>query len=925
MFTPKRPNKFFYILTLVVFLAQLALPTAARAEGETPPADPAATEIAPVDPAAPEAAPADPTEVAPEPAATETPTPEPVIDLSAVPDGTDVVVLDENGQPLPLGSQAAADVVAQGDPIWCPGSQNPYTNGGNSTGCSPSYLTLTALLTALDESTWPDGTIWIEKGIYDGLAGHNTAEAGTQQAGSGPFMIRLNGSSNTNSLTIQGGWNSSTGAIDGTSNYVLPLNFQWSGNLTIKNITYDGTSDSSNPDYGLIIGATGTGKTLTLDHVQVLSAHNTNGLAQGTNIAGTDTDSVIITDSKFNLNQGSGLRLYDFGNFTLTRVDASNNNSDNGGYGASITCHTSGTTDLCDTGTVKIEDSTFNGNGSVVKPTDAQGLYVNTDGTISISGVTANGNTGTGARIQNDYGTKPLTISDSTFGTTKLLSALTYPPAAADRALAGNGGEGLLVYSKGALTLNSVIADYNRANGLSGGVGGSGTLTIGKTGPSSPASSFSHNGMDGIKTESAGGAVTLNSVLATDNGQHGAELGGATETGNYTITGGTFSNNGGQTYHTNDYAYDGLNVKTSGNIAVSSVTASGNARNGASLDTVYGSKTGTVTVTNSTFGSAPSIFSDPTGNKDADPRKWGNGGMGLEIKSGGATSLNTVTANYNGSAWLAKNFGPGVAVTTDAAISLNTVTANYNYESGLKFSGAAPSVTLNTVTAHDNGLTSSPKSPGLSGSDLTASSLAVICTSNSITNNGAADTITCTSSGGSGSPGGGELGGSGSGGGETPPSGGDDWENDPAFPEDHGAFIKNVEVSGGESVDLSCGGGTGGYNLDLAGNQVSLPCGSLSGDGEGTSASLSLQPGAQLPAAVDRQFSYVTALEVKLSAPLKGDMLVSFALPAGAKASSFSILFWDGSKWIDLGGFESGNGLFNVKTTQGGIYVLVSK
>lgn len=88
---------------------------------------------------------------------------------------------------------------------------------------------------------------------------------------------------------------------------------------------------------------------------------------------------------------------------------------------------------------------------------------------------------------------------------------------------------------------------------------------------------------------------------------------------------------------------------------------------------------------------------------------------------------------------------------------------------------------------------------------------------------------------------------------------------------------------------------------------------------------MAFAPGAQLPAVIDSQYSFVAGLEVKLSAPLKGNMLVSFALPAGAKASNFSILFWDGSKWIDLGGFESANGLFNVKTTQGGIYVLVSK
>ncbi|MCX6058893.1 MAG: hypothetical protein NTW69_12165, partial [Chloroflexi bacterium] len=262
MHSTKLFNKFFYAVTITAFVFQLIMPTTVFADGETPPVDPTPTST-PVD----EATPAPTEESAPTSAPVDEATPAPTEEiaplLADVPPGTDVVVLDENGQPLPLASEAAAEVIAQGDPIWCPGSQNPYTD---STGCSPSYTTLTALLTALDESTWPDGTIWIEKGIYDGLAGHNTAEAGTTAGGSAK-AVRLLGSSNTNNLTIQGGWNSSTGAIDGTSTYAMTLAFQWGGNLTIKNITYDGTSDSSNPDYGLIIGATGTGKTLTLDHV----------------------------------------------------------------------------------------------------------------------------------------------------------------------------------------------------------------------------------------------------------------------------------------------------------------------------------------------------------------------------------------------------------------------------------------------------------------------------------------------------------------------------------------------------------------------------------------------------------------------------------------------------------------------------------
>jgi hypothetical protein len=40
--------------------------------------------------------------------------------LAEVPAGTDVVVLDENGEALPLASAEAADAILVSDPMWCP-------------------------------------------------------------------------------------------------------------------------------------------------------------------------------------------------------------------------------------------------------------------------------------------------------------------------------------------------------------------------------------------------------------------------------------------------------------------------------------------------------------------------------------------------------------------------------------------------------------------------------------------------------------------------------------------------------------------------------------------------------------------------------------------------------------------------------------
>ncbi len=763
----KRPNKFFYILTLLVFLAQLALPTGARAEGETPPADPAVTEVAtqaaPADAATPEAAPADATEAAPEPSATEAPAAEPVIDLTAVPDGTEVVVLDENGQPLPLGSQAAADVVAQGDPIWCADNVDPValaSGSFSSAGCTPTQSSLTDLDTYIKATLtygWydlPNGVIWIANSAI------------TESAN-----VFISGIGNENSLRVQGGWDGTSTyraadyALYGTATtFTKAIKISWWGPLTINNLTVDGGGATpANPVPSLLDVIENGESDVSLSNITVKrSASEKTGLTV-----------TSISSSK---------------NVTLNSVNASNN----GGHGAALVGS--------NTANYIITNSTFSNNGgqTVADQDNYNGLIVTTTGNISLDHVTANGNSLDGAQLNSHDGdgtsTGTVTVTNSTFGEKQNI----WNGAAdnSNQSSWGNGRDGLSIISAGATSLNAVTADYNGSDHQHGG-----------------------NGIV-VKNYLTGG-ISLSGVTANHNYKYGADL---TSAHDLDVTGSTFNYNG-------DY--------------------------------------------------------------------YPSGGVLTDI--GGHQNFTTTEANYNYYSGLYLGAG--------------------NSEGLSDFPDTTGEVSLTSVTTHDNGWgwaddrTDPPIDPLWAGisTKLTAP---FACSNYSSYDNGQPDSITCIEV-----PSGGET----PGGGETLPSGGDDWKHDPSFPEDHGLGIKNVEVSGGLSVDLSCGGGIGGYNLGLGGNQVSLPCGSLSGDGEGTSAALTFTPGAQLPAAVDSQFSFVAGLEVKLSASLKGDMLVSFALPAGAKASSFSILFWDGSKWIDLGGFESANGLFNVKTTQGGIYVLVSK
>src|SRR5512138_1481810 len=45
--------------------------------------------------------------------------------LETAPEGTEVVVLDENGEALPLVSVEAAQIIQSSDPMWCPAGASP--------------------------------------------------------------------------------------------------------------------------------------------------------------------------------------------------------------------------------------------------------------------------------------------------------------------------------------------------------------------------------------------------------------------------------------------------------------------------------------------------------------------------------------------------------------------------------------------------------------------------------------------------------------------------------------------------------------------------------------------------------------------------------------------------------------------------------
>ena len=153
--------------------------------------------------------------------------------LQELPDETDAIVLDENGQPVPLVTTEAAEIIEASDPMWCPDGVAPIANTGD---CTDSYSSMTALLAALSGAGQPtqNGTIWIESG--------NIAESGPIEIdGCSSYDTYIcTGYTNWSyySLTLQGGWGGTTNSV-----FTVPITLSnWNGDITINNITVDGAA-----------------------------------------------------------------------------------------------------------------------------------------------------------------------------------------------------------------------------------------------------------------------------------------------------------------------------------------------------------------------------------------------------------------------------------------------------------------------------------------------------------------------------------------------------------------------------------------------------------------------------------------------------------------------------------------------------------
>jgi Right handed beta helix region len=525
------------VFTSAILLISLVTPQNAFAQDETPPPTevPAATDQPAVTEeanAADEATATEEPAATPESAATEAPVQEQASVseiLDQVPEGTDLVVLGTDGEAEPLASQAAAETIVEGDPMWCPTGQTPGTDMNDTiqdcTDHFSSFADLIVELTSLSESG--AGTIYIDMNYDAATAGDvNTA------------VVFDYGAMGLTDLVFQGGWDF---GLDQATGYSLlnmgtgRLEFRnWAGgSLTIRDLVIGGGG-------GLLIrDSTGlTTADVTLERVSVT------GAGVGTSIR--TIGSVSISESDFS-NNAYGLDVQASGNITLNGVTA----NQNAFTGASLfNCG-------CNAGGLIVNGSVFNNNGG-------PGLIALFGDNVTISDTDTFGNDGAGIIIDS-YGNVFLTGLNSGYnGDIGVGVSSTGNVSVANSWIGFNDAAGFGVQNGGNVTLansaffdNALAGAFVTSNGVVNvsnsyfgrcffGSSMCGAQQVGLTviaALGSPMnisnSQFNQNTSTGLILIS-GGDVVLENVTADGNGFVGAVV---QTTGSVQVCGGSYSDN----------------------------------------------------------------------------------------------------------------------------------------------------------------------------------------------------------------------------------------------------------------------------------------------------------------------------------------------------------------------------------------------
>ncbi len=387
---------------------------------------------------------------------------------------------------------------------------------------------------------------------------------------------------------------------------------------------------------------------------------------------------------------GYALDVGTTGNITINNTDVTGNTSSFGGANLD---------NDAGTGNVTVTNSSFSGNSGAF----AYGLNVTTKGVITLKDVDASSNTVSGAWIDNTASATPKTVTlngGNTFNS--------------------NGGNGLIVYSRGAVTLSNITAVGNQQNGVyvdncvfnfvSGVCSLIGTAGAGVT--LKGVNTFLSNGYDGLRVWS-GGAIAASNLNAMNNGTNASRPASTQvdpdsipasgdEYYTYDAYGkGVFLHNYGATtpkpitvsgsnvFKNNSSV--GLFVYTKGLFVGSNITANFNA-----CDNAYD--------LSSYYCAGMYVYSESGVKQTGYAAFYGNNREGLQIDNPikGYVALSNLDAQSNGT-----GFQSGVEIYAyNAALAIPVTITGSNLFAGNNFNGlsvsASGAVSLSNATARDN-------------------------------------------------------------------------------------------------------------------------------------------------------------------------------------------------------------------------------
>ncbi len=930
----RRRAVFLAVLTTLVLLVSLVMPVTAHADDPAPPPDAPATEEAPpaeqpaetdlapaaeqnaeqptspaegtttdevaaqTEATAQEGAAASESAIEQDPPAAENVAPEvlpaeevtvPEV-LAAAPEGTEVVVLDAAGEQLPLASTEAAEIVASGDPVWCPAGQKP---GGSD--CSPAQSDLQAIVDwmatadfAGTTDSFTGGTIWIEEGD-DGSPAY--------------VLLDANVSFDTMEhypLTFQGGWNGvfdNAGVITSTPSTLHHglVVINWNADITLNDLIVM-ESDSG----GAYIETSG--------NIAVNDSQFTQNAGDGL-YAGADGN-VEINQSDFSKNRSNGLTVGAGGNLTLTGVTASGNEGESfmGMSGFGILGGALGDATLTD---VTATDNYLAGvvagamgDASLtrVEASDNGGIGVAAGaiGDLTLADVTAN----VTGEHNSSIGVVTIALGDATLngvdanGNSLLdVAALSLGDASLTDVTASDSQLGVVAASLGGLPVLDILEF-----GLGGLIGGGFPVVLGL--PEDVEARL-------LEAEATPGEVTLNRVIADNNDVIG---GLAFSGGNVFVENSEFSGN--ETL--------GLVALGLGNTSLAGVTANENSV-GVVAASLGGLPLGGIlglgqALLSGGFGGGvvllPGLGIDPDLTLPGTPGTTSLAGVtadnneyvGVLAGALGDTSFTNVYARNNGlvgglavsggdlfvgdSDFSSNGFlGLGAVSLLDGDVTIFRILANGNDGVG---------VALGSMT------TQLFPEPAINPS--TTGSVQLMCsvvTGNTLEGLAAGSNTVISSN---------DL--SGNGGGEYQEYFGATVTEGPLV--DCEALNEWSDYMANRRAELLAGPAC--PDVTLREGDVTAVLHNLCGHDVGLT---SPEPSATLPSAASLS-SHVTIVGEDL--PVTGGFItLSFPIPPDADPANLAVLFWDGAQWSEVPGGSVANGMFVVDVTEDGVHALVQQ